>query len=61
MMIMPGMGLSEMPTVNELGTFMIIFAIIVAALGAIALKHACRLLTITKSSHRSCSSSWGCR
>lgn len=47
LMTMPRMGLSDMPTVNELGAFMIMFAIIVAALGVITLKHPCRLLTIT--------------
>lgn len=47
LMTMPRVGLSDMPTANELGTFMLMFAIIVASLGAITLKHPCRLLTIT--------------
>jgi uncharacterized protein len=47
LMIMPRMGLSNAPTVNELCVFMIMFAIIVAALGVITLRHPCWLLTIT--------------
>jgi succinate-acetate transporter protein len=47
LMVMPRMGLSDVPTVNELSAFMIMFAIIVAALGVITLRHPCRLLTIT--------------
>ncbi len=47
LMLMPRIGLSDMPTANELGAFMIMFAIIVFALGVITLRHPCRLLTIT--------------
>ena len=46
-MIMPRVGLSEPPTVNELASFMIIFASLVGVLSLITLKMPCRLLTIT--------------
>lgn len=46
-MIMPRVGLSEPPTVNELSSFMIIFASLVGVLAMITLKMACRLLSIT--------------
>jgi succinate-acetate transporter protein len=47
LMIMPRIGLSEPPTVNELASFMIIFASLVGVLALITLKMPCRLLTIT--------------
>jgi succinate-acetate transporter protein len=47
LMIMPRVGLSEPPTVNELASFMIIFASLVGVLSLITLKMPCRLLTIT--------------
>ena len=46
-MVMPRVGLSEPPTVNELASFMIIFASLVGVLSLITLKMPCRLLTIT--------------
>jgi succinate-acetate transporter protein len=47
LMIMPRMGLSEPPTVNELASFMIVFASLVGVLAIITLKMPCRLLSIT--------------
>lgn len=47
LMIMPRVGLSEPPTVNELASFMIIFASLVGVLALITVKMPCRLLTVT--------------